>query len=207
MNAVPAVNGLVGDAVGLPPERRVVLAVHMDESGMLVIMTYDSEERRYYVADAEIKDEELRFLPGERGWYDFEGAGQVYSDTVMARLFTHHNRKAPTATYTRPNMTPRRWECPSGGDTTNYDLDDWHSALETASVYEWCAMDARKHGGDLAAWLADLYTDEVVGQDEDRLWCALEALKARWEAAKSRVFAIADKADFVEAVRRVKLPE
>ncbi|MFE5853157.1 hypothetical protein ACFQ61_08045 [Streptomyces sp. NPDC056500] len=58
----------------------------------------------------------------------------------------------------------------------------WQTAFGVAEESSWDETDARElgylnylpNGGELAAVLAGLYTEDVVGQDEGRLWAAIQ---------------------------------
>ncbi|MGW3860404.1 hypothetical protein ACWEDZ_02825 [Streptomyces sp. NPDC005047] len=70
----------------------------------------------------------------------------------------------------------------------DYTRQEWDDAYEVAREWEWCDTDARENdgGGELAAFVATLYTHPKVERDEEILFAALQVIGAdrtAWDSA------------------------
>ncbi|MFE4335392.1 hypothetical protein ACFRQM_40105 [Streptomyces sp. NPDC056831] len=60
-----------------------------------------------------------------------------------------------------------------------YGTQQWREAFEAAEGAEWDEIDASEHGGELARVVAELYTADLVGKDEGRLYAAVTVAATR----------------------------
>lgn len=94
------IGSVIGDPVGA-----VVMAMHTQEGctgsadATGVVLGWSEHKREFWVWSVGPTGE----LSNGRYKYDLTEALNVYSERVMARLFGHYNKVAPTWTYQRPN--------------------------------------------------------------------------------------------------------
>ncbi|MFB7311788.1 MULTISPECIES: hypothetical protein [unclassified Streptomyces] len=60
-----------------------------------------------------------------------------------------------------------------------YTEAEWREALEIAEENDFDEIDSRERGGELAAVVADMYHEDVVGQDEVKLYAAITVAGGR----------------------------
>ncbi|MEU3979697.1 hypothetical protein AB0F77_06215 [Streptomyces sp. NPDC026672] len=60
-----------------------------------------------------------------------------------------------------------------------YTEAEWREALEIAEENEFDEIDSRERGGELAAVVADMYHEDVVGRDEVKLYAAITVAGGR----------------------------
>lgn len=63
-----------------------------------------------------------------------------------------------------------------------YDIDTWQVAFEAAMENDWCEIDSREQHGELAAFVAGMYSHEKVERDEFILQAAIDAAERQFPA-------------------------
>ncbi|MEV6309921.1 hypothetical protein AB0M10_15150 [Streptomyces sp. NPDC051840] len=71
---------------------------------------------------------------------------------------------------------------PNGAGTPKYTEWEWREALEIAEENDFDKIEARERGGELAAVVADMYYEDVVGRDEYKLYAAILVAGRRTKA-------------------------
>jgi hypothetical protein len=68
--------------------------------------------------------------------------------------------------------------------------EDWEQAFQVAEETGFDPVESLEHedGGHLAQHIANLYTDELIGQDEGKLWAAIQVAGQVWASWDAPLF-------------------